>query len=72
MLPNGPVIRGLRKEHGFTQEELATDAGISRAHLASLETERREATSPVMRKLARALGLRSPDSLIKADEEVES
>lgn len=70
--PNGAVIRSLREEHGFTQAELAIDAGISRAHLASLETERRQATSPTMRRLARALGLRSPDSLIKDDGEAEA
>lgn len=57
-------VRRLRKEIGLTQEELGIDAGISRAHVASLETGRREATSPVIRKVARALGLKSPDQIV--------
>lgn len=60
----GGEVQRLRKELGFSQEELATDAGISRAHLASIETDRREVSSPVARKVARALGLRNPEELI--------
>lgn len=59
----GTEVKKIRTELGISQEHLAIDAGISRGHLASIETGRRGATSPVIRKVARALGLKSPDRI---------
>lgn len=70
MKPNGGEIRKQRELLGLTQEELAADAGISRAHLGSLEIERRGAESHVMRRISRALGLKGNfDTLVRIDDD---
>jgi len=38
MIVTGEYIRNLRKEHGYSQAELARLAGISQAHVAKIET----------------------------------
>lgn len=65
MKPKSNEIRRLRTEIGLSQTELAIDAGVSRDIIANLELGRTGTTSPVMRKVARALGLRSYDSIIE-------
>jgi transcriptional regulator with XRE-family HTH domain len=48
-------LRGLRKERGMSQGELATRASISRTYLARLETARQDPTLSTLEKLAKAL-----------------
>lgn len=48
-------IRALRKRKGWTQETLATKAGIGRVHLAKLETARQDPTLATLEKIAKAL-----------------
>ena len=48
-------LKRLRKERGLSQEALAAKAGISRVHLARLETARQDPTLGTIEKLAKAL-----------------
>lgn len=46
-----------RKHRNLTQQELATQAGISKAYLSQLESGKRRGTTEVLDRLASALGL---------------
>jgi HTH-type transcriptional regulator, competence development regulator len=63
----GDHLRGLRKQAGFSQRELAMQAGIDFTYLSKIENGRvappGEAT---MRALARALGVDPEDLLARA------
>lgn len=71
-----PHLRAWRAYCEKGASELADEAGISRAALYNLETQRARATFSTVRKLARALRLKprtlvffSPDQLFSADDE---
>ncbi len=52
----GRVLRTLREEKGWTQNELAEKASIERSYLAQLETGTRvNPTIAVLKRLAKAL-----------------
>ena len=52
----GKRIARYRQERGFSQEELARRAKISRSYVATLEGGHRDSPAiPVLRRLARAL-----------------
>jgi transcriptional regulator with XRE-family HTH domain len=52
------VLRELRESKGWTQEELAKRAKITRSHLSLLEAgHRRNPSLEVLKRLARALGV---------------
>jgi transcriptional regulator with XRE-family HTH domain len=52
------VLTKLRDAKGLTQEQLATRAKVSRGYLADLEAgHRRNPSVPVLKRLARALGV---------------
>ncbi len=58
------VIRTLREKKGFTQEELAFRAKVNPGHVAQLELGLRKNPSlDVVRRLARALGVRLSELL---------
>ena len=48
-------LKQLRNAKGWTQAELAAKAGVSRVHVARLETAKMEPTLGVLEKLAKAL-----------------
>ena len=50
-------VQALRDKRALPQEVLAKTAGISRGHLARVETGRHEPTLTTLRKLAKALGV---------------
>jgi transcriptional regulator with XRE-family HTH domain len=53
------VIRGLREKKGLTQEELAFKAKVTPGYVAQLELGiRKNPSLDVVRRLARALGVR--------------
>ncbi len=56
-------IRGLRFQHGITQVELAVKAGIPRASLANMESEKGNPSIASLLKVAGALGV-SIDELV--------
>lgn len=60
---NGKILRELRRKLGFSQDELAARAGISKSGLSGIEQAARAAmTIKNFRKLAEALG-RTPEEL---------
>lgn len=48
-------LRTLRERRGLSQEKLAERAGLSRPHLARLETGQHDPTLTTVEKLAKAL-----------------
>lgn len=52
---NGAVIRALRVALGLTREELAAAAQIKDSHLGNIEHGRRDASVPVLRRIAERL-----------------
>ena len=47
-------IKALREREGWTQEVLAEKAGISRSHLARLETAKQDPNLSTLEKIAKA------------------
>jgi transcriptional regulator with XRE-family HTH domain len=56
-LPNGAAIREIRQAKGWKAVTLASTVGISRSHLANIESpkERKGASVEILRKIADAL-----------------
>jgi transcriptional regulator with XRE-family HTH domain len=54
-------LKQLRNAKGWTQEELAARTGISRVHIARLETARMEPGLLVLEKLAKAFKVKVGD-----------
>jgi transcriptional regulator with XRE-family HTH domain len=52
----GSVVRSLRHEIGWSQEELADRAGIYSNQVSLLERAERTITLPILEKVAEALG----------------
>lgn len=61
-------IKQLREDRGWTQEQLASRARMSRSHLAMVEAETRPANTLKLNAIAAALGVR-PEELFEADDE---
>ncbi len=51
-------LRVLRKEKGFTQEELAFRAGVNRNYVGQIEREEKSPTVDVVERLAVAMGVK--------------
>jgi predicted transcriptional regulator len=56
-----------RGKRGLTQKALAKAAGVSQSYVADLEAGRRKGDAALVKRLAKALGLRMGD--LVADEE---
>ncbi|KKB86089.1 hypothetical protein VW29_04195 [Devosia limi DSM 17137] len=52
----GRNVRQARKDKGWTQEQLAFEAGVKRAYLSEVENGQRNVSLDVVEKLAKALG----------------
>jgi len=57
-------LKALRERRGLSQEQLAEKAGLSRPHLARLETAKQDPTLSTIEKLAKALKVK-PAELLK-------
>ena len=53
----GNRIREIRKEKGFSQEELAARADLDRTYMTSVECGRRNISILNLHKIAKALGV---------------
>jgi transcriptional regulator with XRE-family HTH domain len=51
----GARVRGARKQHGWTQDELAHAVGLTRSSVANIEAGRQHALAHVVMLIARAL-----------------
>jgi len=59
----GRNVRQARKDKGWTQEQLAFEAGVKRAYLSEVENGQRNVSLDIVEKLAKALGV-SPETLM--------
>jgi transcriptional regulator with XRE-family HTH domain len=59
----GRNVRQARKDKGWTQEQLAFEAGVKRAYLSEVENGQRNVSLDVVEKLARALDV-EPSTLM--------
>jgi transcriptional regulator with XRE-family HTH domain len=60
-------LRKLRKEHAWSQRDLARESGVAQDTITRLETGQREAQPRTVRRLAEALGVESRE-LMKGAE----
>jgi transcriptional regulator with XRE-family HTH domain len=67
----GRTVAVLRTDLGLDRTLLAERSEISYSYLAAIETGRKVPSSPVMRRLADALGLRSHELLAAAERRVD-
>ena len=63
----GGNVKHYRARLGWTQEDLARQAGINRSYLAGIESGRRNTSARTIEKLARALGVSPADLLALLD-----
>jgi len=63
------VLREARTKNGYSQEQLAYEAGVDRTFISMLETGKRQPTLSVIFALAIALNLR-PEEIIAATREL--
>jgi transcriptional regulator with XRE-family HTH domain len=57
------TVRRARKAAGWSQEELAFEAGLDRTYISQVERKKRNVTIVVLAKIAKALKT-SPDRLL--------
>lgn len=57
MTANGAAIEALRKSLGWSGVKFAAAVGISHPHLFNIERGKRQASPPVLRKIADVLGV---------------
>ena len=50
-------IKDLRKEHGFSQDDLSFHSGIARSTLGNIETAKNDIVFSKIKKLANVFGL---------------
>ncbi len=50
-------IKELRKEHGFSQDDLSFHSGIARSTLGNIETAKNDVVFSKIKKLANSFGL---------------
>ncbi len=53
----GQRVKALRKERGYSQEELAARSGLDRTHIAHIEHGRRNATITTVERVTFGLGI---------------
>ena len=63
----GNNVRRLRKSQGMTQEELANTLGVSKIHLCSIETGKKDPSLSLLEKIADSLHV-DPSFLVTKDE----
>lgn len=61
-------LRGLRREKGIKQEDLAAAVGVRQSMISGIETGRVNASLPVAQKIARHLGV-PLDALVGEESE---
>jgi transcriptional regulator with XRE-family HTH domain len=62
----GRNVRKARKDKGWTQEQLAFEAGVKRAYLSEVENGQRNVSLDVVEKLAKALDVEASTLMASA------
>lgn len=57
-------VRDLRRKHGWSQRELAEEAGISLRYLSAVESCSTNPTLDIVERLAKALRVEDPRKLL--------
>ncbi len=65
------IVRGLRREHGMTQQQLAERAGISQTYISLIESGRRSVNLRRLQSMARALGYELSELIKLAEQKKE-
>lgn len=60
-------IKEMRRERGWTQEHVAEVIGSTKSHVSEMESGKKNASTPMLEKLAKAFNVSVPD-LIDAGE----
>lgn len=68
MKVDGMRLRQLRREHAWSQRDLARESGVSQDAIARLELGQREAQPRTLRRLAAALDV-EPRELLKGSKD---
>ena len=63
----GEVLRHLRKEKRFTQEELALECGLERTFISFLERGLRQPTLATILKLSKVLGVSASEIVARVE-----
>jgi len=69
ILDGGNPVRVWREYRGYTQDELAKAAGISKPYLSQIETGKRRGTAKVLAAIAKALDLDLDDIVFEIEPE---
>lgn len=64
----GLVLKELRQASGLSQEELAFKAGLHRTYISQLERGEKSPSLKTLQRLAKALGIKPSDILLKAEK----
>lgn len=59
----GKKVRGIRKQKGFSQEELAFRSGLHRTYISDIERGDRNVSVKNIEKIARALSVKPSELL---------
>jgi transcriptional regulator with XRE-family HTH domain len=59
-------LRVMRKQKGFTQEELADLAGVNRNYVGQIEREEKSPTVDLLEKLILALDVKAEDFFLRS------
>lgn len=68
----GENIKKYRIRKGLTQSELAARCGISKNSIGNYETNKRDATTPMLEKIASALDLSTWELMVDEDEKKDT
>ena len=68
----GSVVRAIRLEEGFAQENLAHLAGIERSHMGKIERGEHMPTLAVILRIARALGRSAGELVLETEARLAS
>ena len=60
----------LRREQGWTQQELGRRSGLSRSFLSQVENSRRVPSLSSLTRISAALGVMPIDVLVRAEQEI--
>lgn len=64
----GEELRKARLKAGFTQEQLAHEAGVSRQYVSLLELNEKSPTVDVLMRICRAMGASAGRMLLKVEK----
>lgn len=63
----GEELRKARKKAGYTQEELAFEAGLDRTYISHLENGHKSPTVECLFKISRVLGITASELLARVE-----